>query len=329
MKDKSFKTSYTEMYMVTPEIYNRLINNAERTDKTKLNDLNEPTHLEQSQQTDEIIIPDPINDMKTKLNFLERKFEEMSENINRQTRSSINSNNSFVNKEVKNSSIQTTPILNQKDVSVEMKDTPSQTFPVSKYISQNRATQTTSKEYKDQSTETPSNNLENDEGDNTTTNKRDEKHQHEDEVMDIIQKDEKKSDNIYYPSDNKAIVKVPKWKKKVEQIKKSKNKGQQKVIKVSVPEPIEYIKDISTEKKGKKRKATQHIQNSKKIALEKEIVNSVFTCKTCKSVFSSSIALKEHNKETHKNHKNVASKRKQKITNKTNVPAKITKFNQW
>ena len=343
MKDKSFKTSYTEMYMVTPEIYNRLLNNAERTDKTKLNDLNETTHLDQSQQTDEVVIPDPINDMQTKLKLLERKMEAMLENnhselmgnkqfqnISTQTHPIINPNNLLQNKQIENSSTQTTP-MKEKDGSVEMKDTASQTFPASKFISQNRATQTILKEYKDQSTETPSSNLGNVEGDMTTNIEQTNAHKHGDTPMQIVQKEEKKSDNIYYPKSNKSTVKVPKWKKKIEQIKKTKAKpqGQQKVVKVSVPEPLEYMEDISNEKRGKKRKATQHIQNNKKIALEKESTNSVFACKTCKNVFSSSIALKEHNKEVHKNRKNVATKRKQKVKIGANVAAKKIKFQQW
>ena len=98
VKDKSFKTSYAKMYMVSPDIYNRLLNLADTAEIKKMkNDNNLDTDINNSHES--VTVPSPFDNLNTKIQELEQKLNFLSDqNLEDQFQSQNNNNNNNNNR---------------------------------------------------------------------------------------------------------------------------------------------------------------------------------------------------------------------------------------
>ena len=75
MKDKSFKSSFRKMYMVPPELYNRLLNIAEPEERK-----NVQTENGDETEMENVNVPSPYDELKSKISEIEQKVNLLSKN---------------------------------------------------------------------------------------------------------------------------------------------------------------------------------------------------------------------------------------------------------
>lgn len=287
MKEKSFKNSFKKMYMVPPELYNRLLNIADTKERRQI-------QKENGEEPTEATVPSPFDELKAKLSEVEQKLNLFTQGKQQDQQQQ--------EEETKEPSVTTAETSTQAN-KPETADVFSQTFPYKPKGAQ-ISTQTDEKKVLDKTIQTETQMDTNVPKQEISTQT---EHSHiGDQKLPIAPQ---KSKHIHYASASKSPKKPPQWRilleKRKAQLDKVKNE------KKKAEEELKKLAELQEKEKEKRKK--------------KEISKSVFKCKICNALHSSSQALKEHYNTKH----NVVNTRATTKRKQEEPKPRTKKFKEW